>query len=76
MLIGWLRDGRRRDYLWVVNRSFRESRQVAVRVRTTGREVGEVSQYDGQIRPARYEEARRILRMDLLPGEGRLFVLA
>lgn len=76
VLIGWLRDARRKDYLWVVNRSFKESRPVAVRLRATVREVGEVSQYDGQIGPARYEEARRTLRTDLLPGEGRLFVLA
>lgn len=76
VLIGWLRDSRRTDYLWVVNRSFRESRAAVLRLRNAVREVGEVSQYDGQMRSAHYDSTHRLLRVHLLPGEGRLYSLA
>lgn len=76
VLIGWLRDGRHRPHLWVVNRSFHESRRVAIRLRTDIREVGEVSQIDGQVRSTHCDTSHCLLRTHLLPGEGKLFALA
>jgi len=75
VLLGWLRDGRHRHYLWLVNRSFRESRRAELRLRVVVGEVGEVSQFDGQTRPAPYDVLRRTLHTDLQPGEGKLFAL-
>ncbi len=74
VLIGWLRDAQRRDYLWVVNRSFRERRRVALRLRPGVREVGEVDQVDGLVRPVRYAASSHILHTTLSPGAGRLFL--
>jgi hypothetical protein len=76
VLLGWLRDGQRRDYLWVVNRSFQQSRRVLLRLRTSVSEVGEVNQMDGLVQPATYDVSSRRLQTALLPGEGKLFVLA
>lgn len=76
VLIGWLRDGQRRDYLWVVNRSFRESRRVVLRLRDSVSEAGEVNQIDALVQPAPYDTTSRRLHTTLLPGEGRLFALA
>ena len=75
-MLGWLRDGRRRDYLWVVNRSLRQSRRTTLRLRASVREPGEVNQSDGLIQPVPYDASRRCLQISLLPREGRLFVLA
>ncbi|GIV20939.1 MAG: hypothetical protein KatS3mg023_2690 [Armatimonadota bacterium] len=75
-LLGWLRDGQRRDYLWVVNRSFRQSRRVLLRLRASVSEVGEVNQIDGLVQPVSYDASSRRLPIALLPGEGKLFVLA
>lgn len=76
ILIGWLRDGQSKDYLWVVNRSFRQSRRVTLRLRASVHEVGEVSQMDGLVQPVPYDASNRSLQIPLLPGEGRLFALA
>ena len=76
ILLGWLRDGQRRDYLWVVNRSLRQNRRATLRLRASVRELGEVNQGDGLVQPASYDASRRCLQITLLPGEGRLFVLA
>lgn len=75
VLIGWLRDGQRKDYLWVVNRSFRQSRRIVLRLRGTVREAGEISPIDGLIQPASYDAGSGRLQTTLLPGEGKLFVL-
>jgi len=75
-LLGWLRDGQRRDYLWVVNRSLRQNRRATLRLRASVRELGEVNQGDGLVQPASYDASRRCLQITLLPGEGKLFVLA
>ncbi len=76
LLIGWLSDGQRRDYLWVVNRSFRERRIAVLKLGAGIREVGEVDQGNGLARLARYDTTRQSLQVDLSPGAGRLFVLA
>jgi hypothetical protein len=76
VLIGWLRDAQRRDYLWIVNRSFRQSRRVVLRLRGPVREVGVVDQIDGLTRSALYDTSSRSLQTVLLPGEGNLFALA
>jgi hypothetical protein len=76
ILLGWLRDGQRRDYLWVVNRSLRQNRRATLRLRASVCELGEVNQGDGLVQPASYDASRRCLQITLLPGEGRLFVLA
>ena len=75
ILIGWLRDGQRKDYLWVVNRSFRQSRRVTLRLRPSVREAGEVSGIDGLVHAAAYHASSRSLQTTLLPGEGKLFAL-
>lgn len=75
VLIGWLRDGQRKDYLWVVNRSFRQSRRIVLRLRGAVREAGEISPIDGLIQPAPYDAGSGRLQTTLLPGEGKLFVL-
>lgn len=75
VLIGWLREGRHKHYLWVINRSFREDKRVVLRLRATVSEAGEVSQIDAQIRSAPYDASRRVLRTELQPGEGKLFAL-
>lgn len=75
-LVGWLRDGQRRDYLWVVNRSFRQSQRVVLRLRASVREVGEVNQLDGLVQSASYDTDSHRLQSTLLPGEGKLFALA
>ena len=75
ILLGWLRDNQHGNYLWVVNRSFRQSRRAVLQLRMDVREVGEVSQADGLIRPTSFDAARRTLRAHVLPGEGRLFAL-
>jgi len=75
VLIGGLRDGQRKDYLWVVNRSFRQSRRIVLRLRGTVREAGEISPIDGLIQPAPYDAGSGRLQTTLLPGEGKLFVL-
>ncbi|MGC8783360.1 MAG: hypothetical protein ACP5RN_03090 [Armatimonadota bacterium] len=75
VLIGWLRDGQRRDHLWVVNRSFRQSGRIVLRLRSSVREAGEVNPIDGLIQPAAYDVGSGRLQTTLLPGEGKLFVL-
>lgn len=76
ILIGWLRDGQRKDYIWVVNRSFRQSRRAVLRLRAPVCEVGEINPIDGLVQPARYDASSHLLQTTLLPGEGKLFVLA
>lgn len=75
LLIGWLRDGSYRHYLWVVNRSFKQKRRAAIRMREDFSEVGEVCQLTGRVVPASFDNTKRLLNANLQPGEGRLFVV-
>ncbi|GIV16341.1 MAG: hypothetical protein KatS3mg022_1776 [Armatimonadota bacterium] len=47
-----------------------------LRLRASVSEVGEVNQMDGLVQPATYDVSSRRLQTALLPGEGKLFVLA
>lgn len=76
ILIGWLRDGQRKDYIWVVNRAFHQSQRVTLRLRASVHEVGEVNPVDGLVRHVPYDASNRSVQTTLLPGEGRLFALA
>ena len=74
LALGWLHDGQRRDYLFVVNRSFTEpSEPFLVFLREKVRQVVEISQDSGLPIKADFDSATSLLTVPLQAGEGRLF---
>ena len=73
LALGWFRDDKRRNYLFVVNRSFKEDKSFSVFLQGNVRKVVEISQEDGQPVEAEFVPDRQELTASLQAGEGRLF---
>lgn len=73
MVLGWLRDEAGGDYLFVVNRSFKDKFKASLTLDPAVKKVEEISQETGQPTAAAF--AAGVLSADLEAGEGRLFKL-
>ncbi|MBU4212897.1 MAG: hypothetical protein L6437_09785 [Kiritimatiellae bacterium] len=73
MAVGWLKDHHQLDYLFIVNRSFRETISADVEIRKGLKAVEEISQDHGC--PVSAEYRRGMLTCVLKAGEGKLFRL-
>jgi hypothetical protein len=75
LVLGWLRDDRLRDYLFVVNRSFKQSETFSLLLRKKAGKVMEISQQTGQPIDAAFDVDAQRLTVPLQAGEGRLFCI-
>ena len=76
LLIGWLQDATRRDYLMVVNKDFRAACTATLALKGPTRAVYEVSGATGDEMPVTLAKARpATFAVPLAAGQGRLFRL-
>jgi hypothetical protein len=76
LLVGWLRDDKNVDYLFVVNRSLKKNGLAQITLTRPARQVDEISQdKPGQVKKGRFDPAKGLLQAPLEPGEGKLFVV-
>ncbi|MFH0981780.1 MAG: hypothetical protein V2A79_09600 [Planctomycetota bacterium] len=76
MVLGWLKDEAGADYLFLVNRSFKDKIKAQLALDAAVKTVEEISQETGKPQAAAYAADTRVLTTDLEAGEGRLFRLA
>jgi len=76
LLIGWLQDAKRRDYLMVVNKDYKSGCEATVALRGPVRGVHEVSGDTGAEMAVKLADTKpTVLGVSLAPGQGRLFRL-
>ncbi|MCC6445049.1 MAG: hypothetical protein IT210_16525 [Armatimonadetes bacterium] len=75
MVIGWLRDRAQRDYLLIVNRSFKETLNASLSLKGQVKEIYEISQQTGRPRKLTGYSGKEKFKAALPPGEGKLFRL-
>jgi RNA polymerase sigma factor (sigma-70 family) len=73
MVLGWLKDGAGGDYVFVVNRSFKDKLKAQLTLDAAVKKAEEISQETGQ--PVAAALTAGVLSCDLEAGEGRLFRL-
>lgn len=64
-----------REYIMVVNKSFREGKQFSFRVKESVRRVKELSKTTGKPVNCGFDRRRHLLSASFLPGEGKLYEL-
>jgi hypothetical protein len=76
LLIGWLRDDKNVDYMFVVNRSMRKKCLAEITLAKPARQVDEISQEkSGQVKKSRFDSDKGLLQASLEPGDGKLLVV-
>lgn len=65
-----------KEYMMVVNKSFKESGRFAFRIKNSIKEVMEISKSTGTPVPSSFDRNSHRLAETFLPGEGKLYILS
>lgn len=75
LIIGYYHDDRKRKYIMIVNRDWRNSATVQMRMANRPAAIQEISKLTGEETATDYNPATGIFSAELAPGEGRLYVM-